>query len=944
MTYDFAKIEKKWQKAWHTEKLFEANPNKQKKWFGTFPYPYINAFQHVGHFYTLMRVEADARYKRLQGFNVLFPQGWHATGSPIISAAKRVKEKEPKQLKILKDMGIAESEIPKFEKSEYWVTFFAPEFKKDYQSVGMSVDWRREFHTTSLNPHYDTFVRWQFRKLKEKGYVIKKKFPVVWDPKEKVPVGDHDRIEGEGITTQDFIWNKFRMRDSDLILIAGTTRPDALYGQTNLWVDPDGRYVIVKVKDEKWVVGEETVYKIKNQHTEEFEVLGSIKPTELIGKWAKGPLVDYDVHVLPAYFIDSSVGSGIVYSALEDPVDLYELAKIQGDPSYIKKFGLDEKEVTRLHPIHIIDVPGWGSNLGKEIGEKFGVKSAKDTKLLEKAKGELNRMVFRKGIMRKNCGKCAGMTVPQAQEYLKKKLVQEGDSAMFYELTGKVVSRSLAECVVKIVEDQWFLDYSNPKWKKDAYACLKQMKLYPEKVRNQFEYVIDWLHEWACTREEGLGTRLPWDEKWLIESLSDSTIYMAYYTFSHLLKDIPAVQLNDAFFDYILLGKGKKPNIKNVEQMKKEFAYWYPLDFRNSGKDLVQNHLTFFIFNHVALFPKKHWPTGIGANGWVTVDGQKMSKSLGNMIPLREITKKFGADISRLTMLSGGEGLDDPNWDSRLAQSLQPKFEQWFELVTEEYGARSNTKTSFDMLTESRSNSLIKQITTAMDETLFRSAIQKIYYDYLKLIREYIKQTEGKPNKRVLNSLIENFLIMLHPFCPHITEEAWMKIGKNGFLSKGKWPRVNNKKINTEIEHAHGYIDDVRSDIYHVLKLAKIDTPKKIVLITSPKWKKDLFKALKKEDVKDLQNGQALLKIMKKPTFAKHKKETGVLIKQVRNNLDKILELHPINEEKALKEYKNSIEKEFSCILVVENAEKLKVIANGKEKNALPLKPAIVIE
>jgi leucyl-tRNA synthetase len=269
MDYDYLKVEKKWQKAWEKEKVFEAVPNKKKKYFLTFPYPYVNLFMHIGHFFTLMRVESFARYKRLQGYNVLFPQGWHITGSPIINAAKRVKEKEPKQMKSLKEMNISSSEIKKFEKPEHWLKFFAPEWKKDYKRMGMSVDWRREFNTTSLNPHYDKFIRWQFRKLKEKGYVIKGKFPVVWDPKENVAVGDHARIEGEGETTQDFIWIKFRMKDSDLIMIGGTTRPDALYGQTNLWVDPEGEYVIVKVKDEKWVVGKETVDKIRNQFTED---------------------------------------------------------------------------------------------------------------------------------------------------------------------------------------------------------------------------------------------------------------------------------------------------------------------------------------------------------------------------------------------------------------------------------------------------------------------------------------------------------------------------------------------------------------------------------------------------------------------------------------------------------------------------------------------------
>ena len=142
--YDFQKIEKKWQKKWEGGKIFESEtkPGK-KKFFLTFPIPYINAYQHIGHLYTLSRVEVFARYKRLQGFNVLFPQAWHATGSPIVNAAKRVKDKEKKQIKIMKDMGIKESEFKKFESPEYWIKFFIPEFKRDYKSLGMSIDWRR---------------------------------------------------------------------------------------------------------------------------------------------------------------------------------------------------------------------------------------------------------------------------------------------------------------------------------------------------------------------------------------------------------------------------------------------------------------------------------------------------------------------------------------------------------------------------------------------------------------------------------------------------------------------------------------------------------------------------------------------------------------------------------------------------------------------------------
>ena len=181
---NFKEIELKWQETWDKAKIFEADskPGK-KKYYTHFTYPYVNAYPHLGHFYTLMRPEAIARFKRMQGYNVLMPQGWHATGSPIVNAAQRVKEREPKQIHILAEMGITdEAHLKKFENAGYWIEYFMPEFKKDFKRIGISIDWRREYFTTSLNPHYDKFVRWQFNKLKEKNYVRVGKFPVVYCP------------------------------------------------------------------------------------------------------------------------------------------------------------------------------------------------------------------------------------------------------------------------------------------------------------------------------------------------------------------------------------------------------------------------------------------------------------------------------------------------------------------------------------------------------------------------------------------------------------------------------------------------------------------------------------------------------------------------------------------------------------------------------------------
>ena len=821
---DFFSIEKKWQTAWEKNKIFEVKVDeKKKKFFVNFPYPYINAYLHLGHAFSSVRVDVLARFKRMKGFNVLFPQAWHCTGTPVAAAAQRIKEKEPKQLKIMKDMGFSDSDIKKFEKIKYWNDVFVPAAEVDFKRIGAGVDWRRSFITTELNPRYDKFIQWQFRKLKEKGLVDKGKHPVVWCPKDNMPVGDHDRAEGEGFTTQDFIWGKFRMKDSDLIVMAGTTRPDAFYGQTHIWIDPEGDYIVVKVKGEKWVVGRKVVDKIKNQYDENIEIIKDIKPKDLIGKMYRGPIANYDVTALPAWFIDSSVGSGIVYSALEDPFDLFELKKIHADDKISEKYGLNKALVKKLKPIYIIHVSGMGENLGEDIGKEFGVKTSENKKELEESKGELNRRVFRKGIMRENCGECAGMTVPQCQDFLKKTLPKKGDAVMFYEMEGKVVCRCLTPCIVKVTSDQWFLKYGDKKWKELAHKCLNNMKLYPDLIRQQFNYVLDWLNDWACTHHHGLGTHLPWDKKWVIESLSDSTIYMAYYTFAHLIKDIPEDKIDDKFFDFILLGIGKGD--KKMEEMKKEFEYWYPFDVRSTAKDLVQNHMSFCIFNHTAIFPEKYWPKGFAVNGWLLVNGEKMSKSKGNFFTIRQMLDKYPADIIRTSLMMGGEGLDDPNFDFANAESVKQKIEQWHNFAIHNFkSVKKKEISASDKIFLHKINKSLKEGALAMEETMFRTGFERLFFQMQRALKDYIAR--GETNQELINNFIIIQTKILHPFCPHITEELWQKMGNKNFISLEKWPVCDESKINEKFEQQEKNFDKTISDIVNVMNIVKQKTGK----------------------------------------------------------------------------------------------------------------------
>jgi leucyl-tRNA synthetase len=162
------------------------------KFFNTFPYPYTNGKLHLGHAYSASKNEFATRFQKMNGKRVLFPFAFHCTGMPIAAAAKRLrlekafaKEEGKKstdltQRDILLSMNVAEEEVDCFEDPEYWIDYFTPQGKADLQVLGLHTDWRRSFITTSKNPYYDSFIRWQFNTLKAKDKVSFGKRPAVY--------------------------------------------------------------------------------------------------------------------------------------------------------------------------------------------------------------------------------------------------------------------------------------------------------------------------------------------------------------------------------------------------------------------------------------------------------------------------------------------------------------------------------------------------------------------------------------------------------------------------------------------------------------------------------------------------------------------------------------------------------------------------------------------
>ena len=831
---DFKKIEKKWQAKWEKAKIFEANVNpKKKKFFTSNIIPYVNGNIHIGHSFTYTRVDAYARFKRMQGFNTCLAQGFHATGEPIIGTVKRLKKGDKDQIETFKIYGASDKDIQNFKKlgAEEVAKFWTKHITETMKLMGYSVDWRRKF-ILSITPEFSRFVEWQYNTLRKKGYVIQGTHPVIWCPQDQSPTGDHDRLKGEGESIKDFIWVKFRLRGSDLILMAGTTRPDALLGQVNLWVDPSATYMIVKVGDEKWVVGKESIIKIEDQYKKP-EIIGTIKATELIGKWVKGPIVDYELYILPASFIDADVGSGIVYSALEDPVDLIELKKLQSSPAILKKYGLDSNVVSKLKPISIINIPGMGDDLGQDIIDEFGVKSENDKEKLEAAKGELNRRVFRKGIMKENCKKYAGMTVPEAQAVLKKDLINSKDSIMFYEMTGEVICRCTTKCHVKVLEKQWFLKFSDKEWKEKVKKCISQMVFYPEAARLQFLNTVDWLDDKACARKSGLGTKLPWDKEWTVETLSDSVIYMAYYTIARVINEnkISADKLTDEVFDYIFVNKGDLKSVsrssglneKLIKEMKDEFEYFYPLDLRSSGKDLLQNHLTYALFHHVAIWDdSKYWPRAYGVNGFVKVHGEKMAKSKGNIIPLKDLIEEYGTDLVRINITTANENMDDADWKEDSLKTFSSRLNSLANLVKNLKKAKRKSRNNLDAYLESIVQNCIKGTTENYEIMKFRSGVQYSAFQLLNEINYYIERCGGIQDckKDILKESVSTAIKLLAPLASHVSEELWFALGNKTFISLEAWPEFDKSKVDEKLLELETIFKRTQEDLNSILKLA----------------------------------------------------------------------------------------------------------------------------
>ncbi len=918
----------KWQSAWEKQGIHSPKAGKGEKFYLTAAFPYPNSPQHIGHGRTYTTTDIYARYMRMKGKNVLFPMGFHVTGTPIIAMAGRLADKDPEILGIFEKIyHIPRETAQTLTDPKELVAYFSREIEAGMKLMGFSIDWSRKFY--SYDPHFNKFIQWQFRKLKDSGYIKKGSHPVPWCPKDKNPVSAHDTKGDIDPELEEVTAIKFAGKEG--FFPTSTYRPETVYGVTNLWANPKVTYVLCKLGADSFFLSKKAAEKLSTQF--EVKIQKEIQGSKLIGQKCKNPATGKDVELLPASFVDENVGTGIVMSVpAHAPFDFLALRDLNSP----------------LIPIQVLQTEGFGNCPAKEVVEKLGVKNQNDPKaeeatdILYKKEAHSGKMVL---------GKYSGLPVSEAKDKISSDLISSNSAFKLHEISnGPVYCRCGALCTVRTVENQWFIDYGNEEWKEKTRKQLSKMRILPTSTLSEYNYTINWLKEKACTRSRGLGTRFPFDETQLIEALSDSTIYMAFYTISHILSSYPKEKINDSLFDYVFLGKkspGFKPD-KETESMRKEFLYWYPLDSRHSALDLVHNHLTFLIFNHVAIFEEKHFPRQIISNGFVTMDGKKMSKSMGNILPLQDAIRKWGPDVIRFSVVAGADLSSDTDFSEAVASGVSSRLEYAYELAQKygigqegkgKAGAKKKSKSDLAGLWfSSRLHRLIRDSESLYGNFAMREIAQGVFYNALNDVSWYLKRSKNPD----LREFFEYWALLVCPIMPHFSEELWVLLGKKGSACTSSFPIPDSSKISDSLELSEDLLIKLKEDISQILKIIKQDSPKKISVYVASDWKRTLQKIVFRTKRIDLTLKEASQNPELKPKMA----EVSSLAKKLCSSLNTLSE-NMLSAKEELEYFGSSsdfLSSEFKCPVEIHLDSDADSSHKQKASISLPGKPSIYID
>lgn len=957
-------FEEKWMKRWEDAKLFIPEPEKgRKKFFIHFAYPGISGYLHVGHLRGFTYADIISRLKLMQGFNVLYPAGFHASGLPAIGLAKHIARKDPGTLEYLRSNGCPEDAINRLHDPVEVVKYFSEIYIKEYwKKFGYIIDETRLMDT--ISPGYKKFIQWQFRKLNEKNLLTQKPHFAPFCPScgpVAVDASETDVKSGGSAQALEFAVLKFFLNDG-AILPAATLRPETIFGVTNMWLHPDVVYKKVKLDDEAvWILSSEAVQKLEHQK-DKIEIIGEVKGTELIGQKCRVPYTNAEVLILPGEFVDPAIATGVVMSVpAHAPFDWAALVDLQNDPEKLeKKYGISKEDLLGIKAIQLITTKKEKTdNPAGEICDELGIKSQFDKEKLEEATQIIYKREFHSGTLMSNCGEYTGLKISEVKTTLQQDLIDMGLADIFHEFSEPVICRSGDSVIIKRIPDQWFIRYSDSELTETSKNHVKEMDIFPGSYYKEIPSVLDWFTDRACIRQGSwLGTEFPFKRDWIIEPISDSTIYPAYYIISKYINngELDPENITDELYDFIFLGKkNEENNYGNVKyelakKIKNDFDYWYPVDINLGGKEHKTVHFPVYVMNHVAIMPENKWPRGIFVNWWVTqTHGDKISKSKGGAEPIPDAAMKYSVDAMRLYYSHIASADLDFEWNNDAVMNYRSRLNRIWELFHKLTDLEEEDNSINEWLL-SKLMGRIKIILDSLSKYDLRGAANEIYFGVFTDIQWYLRR--GGNSRTTINLFFTHWIKLMSPFTPYIAEELWEHMKKDGFVSVEKYPEFDLNQSKPEAELAEEYLKSNVEDIKEILKVTNLK-PKKIVLYTAPGWKyrvmKQILDQLQTSEKTEL--NVIMKSIMKDEGFRKLGKEVVNFTNRFVSDFKKmsksdILKYSTDLEELGfLKASKGFLEKEFSGAVEIYPADAEEIYdPKSKSKAAVPLRPAIYVE
>lgn len=750
--FDFAKIEKKWQDRWEKEKIFVVDEDKKKKKFYVlemYPYPSASGL-HIGHAFNYTIGDVYARFKRMQGFNVLYPMGYDSFGLPAENAAIKNKS-HPKKF--------TEDAIKNYIKQQ--------------RNLGLSYDWSRKVECHK--PEFYKWDQWIFLQMLKKGLAYKKSAPVNWCGKCNTVLANEQVKDGrcylhedtevevrhlsqwflkttayadelyegldkmkdwpEDIKTMQRNWIGkshgyeigFEINGEKFPIF--TTRPDTLFGVTFMVVSAQHPRLHELVTPGQKKEVDTFLKKIKSTSQKDIEELE--KEGAFTGSYAVNPATGEKVPVYVGNFVVADYGAGMVMAVPAHDQRDFEFAKKYKIPIKVVikpfEYDLNPEKMSRAFSGEgeLINTGEYNFSNNREALDEMGKKYGKKVVNYKLRDWLVSRQRFwGTPIPVVYCDKCGAVPVPEK------------------------------DLPVVLPDDVKFTSERNPLIGDDKFVMTK------------------------CPSCGGNARR----ETDTMDTFVNSSWYFLRYCDSKNEKEI---------FD------------------KKKVKHWMPVDLYIGGREHATGHLIYSRFyvkflRDLGLLDFDEPATRLFNQGMVQgEDGQKMSKSKGNVVLPETVSEKYGIDSARLFLLSLG-GLDKVrDWSDKGAEGslrLIEKIMTYFENVKI---GKSSARV------EHKVNKAIRDITLDIETLRYNMAIIKL--------RELFEGLEDEIAKKDL----ENFIKVLAPFAPHVGEEFWETIGGKGFVSIAEWPSWDEKKINEEFDKIDAAIEKTVSDILNILKIVK---------------------------------------------------------------------------------------------------------------------------